>query len=121
MFLEKSEFCPDCSKSLDQDEYDMQFCRACGKGGSFRKRKVKMDSTALSSANDGRVVNNSDNTVRHNYRVLSDEEKANMVALKDKGLEFINICRAIGVSREMSLAITKAEEAVMWAVKHITA
>jgi hypothetical protein len=82
---------------------------------------MKMDNAVVGSATNDRVANNSDNTVRHNYRVLSDDEKANMVALKDKGLEFINICRSIGVSREMSLAITKAEEAVMWAVKHITA
>lgn len=74
----------------------------------------------VSSASDARTLNNSDNTMRHNYRQLSDEEKASMVALKDKGLEFVNMCKAIGQSREMSLAITKMEEAVMWSVKHIT-
>jgi hypothetical protein len=78
-------------------------------------------SEVVGSATDNRVANNTDNTVRHNYRVLGDAEKANMVALKDSGLQFITLCRSIGQSREMALAITKAEEAVMWAVKHITA
>jgi hypothetical protein len=81
-----------------------------------RQETTKMNTT-VASEGDGRVVNN---TVRHNYRVLSDAEKANMVAIKDKGLEFIELCNATGKSREMSLAITKAEEAVMWAVKHVT-
>lgn len=70
------------------------------------------------SASDERTANN---TVRHTYRVLSDEEKAQMVALKDMGAAFIAKCNEIGMSRELSLAVTKAEEAVMWAVKHVTA
>ena len=44
-----------------------------------------------------------------------------MVELKDLGAAFINACNAIGKSRELSLAITNAEQAVMWAVKHVTA
>lgn len=28
--IEKLENCPDCSKELDQAEYDGQYCRACG-------------------------------------------------------------------------------------------
>jgi hypothetical protein len=72
----------------------------------------------VKSESDQRTVNN---TVRHQYRVLSDIEKAQMVALKDKGLDFIELCKAIGTSRELSLAITNAEQAVMWAVKHVTA
>jgi hypothetical protein len=37
------------------------------------------------------------------------------------GLEFIIYCNNIHPgSRELSLAITKMEEAVMWAVKHVT-
>jgi hypothetical protein len=69
------------------------------------------------SESDARTVNNA---VRHTYRVLSDNEKAQMVALKDIGAAFISKCRDIGESREMSLAITNAEQAVMWAVKHVT-
>lgn len=75
---------------------------------------------------DARTVNN---TMRHQYRVLSDAEKAQMTRLKDLGLAFLQELHAIGgtdplgerfSSRELALAGTKAEEAVMWAVKHIT-
>jgi hypothetical protein len=61
------------------------------------------------------------NVMRHEYRVLTDEEKATMKDLKDMGLAFMERCTAIGNSRELSLAKTKMEEAVMWAVKHVTA
>lgn len=73
----------------------------------------KVDSTS-----DARTVNN---TMRHQYRVLSDAEKANMQAIKDAGLVFHDLISGMGNSREISLAKTKVEEAVMWAVKHITA
>jgi hypothetical protein len=72
----------------------------------------------VNSASDGRTVNN---TVRHAYRVLSEAEKASMVAIKDEGLKFLELVSALGDSREISLAKTKIEEAVMWAVKHVTA
>lgn len=72
----------------------------------------------VDSTSDARTVNN---TMRHAYRVLSDAEKANMAAIKDKGLEFHALVEGLGNSREISLAKTKIEEAVMWAVKHITA
>lgn len=76
-------------------------------------------STFMNSGDDGRVVNN---VVRHEYRVLTDFEKEQMKAIKDMGLEFITyINDNLTASRETSLAKTKVEEAVMWAVKHITA
>lgn len=71
----------------------------------------------VSSTSDDRTVNN---TMRHAYRVLSDVEKANMQAIKDAGLAFHDLIDGMGQSREISLAKTKVEEAVMWAVKHIT-
>ena len=71
----------------------------------------------IDSTSDDRVANN---VMRHEYRVLSEEEKLQMKGIKDMGLEFVNFCNSIGRSRELSLAITKAEEAVMWAVKHVT-
>jgi hypothetical protein len=71
----------------------------------------------IDAASDARTVNNA---VRHQYRVLTDEEKAQMTALKDLGLAFILACDAIGQSRELALAKTNAEQAVMWAVKHVT-
>ncbi len=74
--------------------------------------------TNVDSTSDDRTVNN---TMRHAYRVLSDDEKANMQAIKDQGLAFHNLVAGLGNSRETSIAKTKIEEAVMWAVKHITA
>lgn len=71
----------------------------------------------VSSETDERVVNNA---VRHQYRVLTEDEKASMVKIKDIGLEFINVVKSMESSRENSIAITKMEEAVMWAVKSIT-
>jgi hypothetical protein len=73
---------------------------------------------SVESTSDERTVNN---TMRHQYRVLSDAEKANMAKIKDMGLELHEFISGIGNSREISIAKTKIEEAVMWAVKHITA
>ncbi len=78
---------------------------------------------AVDSTSDARTVNN---TMRHQYRVLSDAEKAQMQAIKDKGLELHDLIESIAASqgvsgsRELSIAKTKTEEAVMWAVKHLT-
>lgn len=71
----------------------------------------------VQSNSDERTVNN---VMRHEYRVLSDHEKAQMQSVKDMGLNFHEQLSIIGESRELSLAKTKIEEAVMWAVKHIT-
>ena len=62
----------------------------------------------VSSTSDQRTVNN---TMRHQYRVLSDDEKA---------AELHALIASATPSRENSLAMTKVEEAVMWAVKHLT-
>ena len=75
-------------------------------------------SNTVDSASDDRTANNA---VRHNYRVLSDAEKQQMVELEDLGAALITKCNEIGKSRELALAITNAEQAVMWAVKHVTA
>ena len=75
-------------------------------------------SDRMESTSDERVANNA---VRHQYRKLSEDEKLQMERIKDLGLEFISVCEEQGQSRELSLAKTKIEEAVFWAVKHITA
>ena len=79
----------------------------------------------VDSASDNRTANNA---VRHTYRVLSDAEKAQMLALKDAGAGFLMLidqiearASAMPGSREMEIARQKVEEAVMWSVKHITA
>ena len=71
----------------------------------------------VDSTSAERTVNN---VMRHEYKVLSDDEKANMQAIKDRGLEIHEFLESLGGSRELSLAKTKIEEAVMWTVKHIT-
>ena len=71
----------------------------------------------VDSTSDARTVNN---VMRHQYRVLTDAEKQQMQAIKDKGLELHDLIESIGASRELSVAKTKTEEAVMWAVKHLT-
>lgn len=74
--------------------------------------------TLVTSTSDERVVNN---TVRHQYRVLSESEKMQMAHIKDLGLEFHSYLMGIGSSRELDIAKQKIEESVMWAVKHVTA
>ena len=83
--------------------------------------------SSVDSSGDERTANN---TVRHKYRVLSDAEKLQMEEVKDMGLAFIEKLHEIGgtepesgrmASRDLSLAQTHAEDAVMRAVRHITA
>ncbi len=82
------------------------------------------------STSDERTSNN---LMRHQYRPLTETEKENMVEIKDAGLDFVALLHKCGgtqpmlegnvagqSSRELSLAQTKIEEAVMWAVKHVT-
>jgi len=81
------------------------------------KRRYEM-SESIDSTSDERVTNN---VMRHEYKVLNEAEKKQMKDLKDMGLAFHNYLDTIGhPSRELSLAKTKIEEAVMWAVKHVT-
>lgn len=85
----------------------------------------------VSSTGDDRTANNA---MRHTYRVLSEEEKDYMTRVKDMGADFTNLLHQIGrttapnedgadhrfASRNLSLAFTAMEDAVMRAVKHIT-
>jgi len=83
---------------------------------------IKIDST-----DDQRTGNS---PVRHQYRVLNDQEKAQMARIKDIGAAFIRECEAMGggyvnheaqAHRDLSLAVQHAEDAVMRAVRHLTA
>lgn len=51
---------------------------------------------------------------------MTDPQKRQVDNIKTLGERFLAECDAIGGSRELSLAKTKMEEAVFWAVKHIT-
>lgn len=88
-------------------------------GGARAERHENAEATQkyVDSASEKRTVNN---TMRHQYKVLSDAEKAAMLKVKDDGLALHAFLESLGGSRELSLAKTKVEEAVMWAVKHIT-
>lgn len=78
-----------------------------------------VDKQFVASESDERTVNNA---VRHQYRVLNDDEKESMVWIKDQGLTMMEyIASHVPAGREASIAKTKIEEAVMWAVKGITA
>lgn len=61
---------------------------------------------------------------RPQYRELSIEEKERLDSLKTKALDLLvtfNVDQDMkGKDRETSVAITKLEEAVMWAVKGLT-
>ncbi|MEM9782151.1 MAG: hypothetical protein AAF899_06715 [Pseudomonadota bacterium] len=81
----------------------------------------------VDSTSDERTTNNA---VRHQYRKLNDAEKAQMQALKDIGEAFIAQLHEVGgtdpmgdrfASRDLALANTHAEDAVMRAVRHVTA
>lgn len=83
-------------------------------------------SDTVSSTSDARTVNN---VVRHEYRVLSDAEKAQVKGIKDLGLLFIEALHEIGGtdpagermgSANLTLSMRHAEDAVYRAVKHIT-
>lgn len=86
-------------------------------GEEIENSSLEKATKYLDSFKDERVANN---TVRHQYRVLSDAEKAQMLFIKDQGLNFIDTLDKMGSKREYSIAKTKIEEAVMWAIKGLT-
>lgn len=57
---------------------------------------------------------------RQQYRELNAYEKAQVNEIKDVADVLYELFSQLNSSRESSLAKTKLEEAVMWAVKHIT-
>lgn len=64
-------------------------------------------------------------TVRSEYRELTKDEQAHVAAIKALGQAFlVSLDRRLdgrkGGEREFAIARTKAEEAVMWAVKGAT-
>lgn len=60
------------------------------------------------------------NVVRPIYRELTDDEKSLVNSLKDQASVLYSTIESIPDGREKSLAKTKLEEAIMWAVKGVT-
>jgi hypothetical protein len=67
------------------------------------------------------------NNTRFQYRTLTDDEQARMHWFKERGQEFIDMCRELqgqsegaAAGREFTLAITHMEDAVMRAVRGVT-
>lgn len=54
------------------------------------------------------------------YRTLSKAERDTLQTIKEQGQAFIAFIDGLGQSEANKLARIRAEEAVMWAVKHIT-
>jgi len=113
---------PDCAEYRGQIHCTM----SCGPKVATNQKDLRM-TEHVDSTGDKRTANNA---VRHNYRILSDAEKAQMQEIKDMGAAFIAKLHEIGgtapegdrfASRDLSLANTHAEDAVMRAVRHITA
>lgn len=86
-----------------------------------------MTTSHIDSTDDARVGSS---PARHAYRELSAAEKQQVAEIKDLGLAFIRKLHEIGgtsvdgdrfASRDLSLANTHAEDAVMRAVRHVTA
>lgn len=71
----------------------------------------------LNATEDERTANNYG---RHQYRKLSDEEKALVSGVKDATHDFGKVLDALPDSREKSIAIRKMVEASMWAVRGLT-
>lgn len=60
------------------------------------------------------------NDVRQEYPEISNRQKRLIAKVKDIGLELMDTFDESRPSRELSIAKTKVEEAIMWAVKGIS-
>lgn len=61
------------------------------------------------------------NIMRHEYKTLTRDELDSINMVKNQGLAFYAILNGCKPGREISIAKTKIEEAVLWAVKGLTA
>ena len=66
------------------------------------------------------IYADSDATRQHPLRNLSAEETFQVASIKEVGQELIDLIDTMPLNRELALAKTKVEEAVMWAVKGVT-
>lgn len=70
-----------------------------------------------------------DSIIQYHDRLIAEREAPAIKEIQDKGLAFVQTLHLIGgtpetgerqATRELAIAQTKIEEAVMWAIKHIT-
>ena len=78
--------------------------------------KIFEKEAQMNNTSDNRTINN---TLSHQYRILTDEEKVFISQVKDAGLAFLHLIQHSD-KRELIIASERIEEAVMWAVKGIT-
>jgi hypothetical protein len=90
-----------------------------------------MSERTFPSTSDGRTANNA---MRHQYRILSEEEKSQIEEIKDLGAAFTQLLHRVGRtippaspdeehrfgSGNLTLAFRHVEDAVYRAVKHVT-
>jgi hypothetical protein len=57
---------------------------------------------------------------RKNFVNLSDEDKERILAIKYMADTLYSAFNVIGPNREVSIARTKLEESIMWAIKGLT-
>ena len=67
------------------------------------------------------VVSQDEPSGRNQGPPLSKEEQATISAIKDLEAEFLSLCRSLGTSRELSLAIIYIETAAWRAQEHVYA
>lgn len=103
-------------------------CDHCGGTGDAPEAGTRTTERAdmIDSTSDTRTENNS---TRHEYRRLTDLEKRQVDQIKAQGHSLLMTLHAVGgtnpagdrmASRDLSLAQTHIEDAVMRAVRHVT-
>lgn len=92
-----------------------EFCKTLKEGGQTMDldKNVAMKAQAMRPMNGAEIF-------RPEYKELSDEQKAEVLAIKIKAGELFDLYMKHS-GRGISLAITNLEQSVMWAVKDITA
>ena len=79
-----------------------------------------MADTFPSTSDDRDEIGPDQNDTRQKYRRLTPDEKEAMSRVKDAGQALIDEIRAVGSMPETEIALVRAQEAVMWAVRGIT-
>lgn len=73
-----------------------------------------------SEASQDQVQLEAEQAIRPVFKELSEDQKTKVDQLKAKGIELHALIGSCPPSREASVAKTKLEEAIMWAVKGVT-